>query len=221
MLRKVLFFSLLAAATHCSGQMKYTPANKANEKAAGTPDVDYKKEGSDMPYLRLVPNYDNVPESVPNTELMLHDSLANTAHWKKYKKKHHNKYGDIHIKHVDAYTNKDFDNGANLLVMMFNPTCSHCEDQTEMFESYIQYFNKTKIIFVSTPQMRQYLPNFQKSYHTFEYPTFTVGTDSSGFVDKMFMYKALPQVNVYSADRKLIRAFCGEVSVDTLKKYIQ
>jgi len=68
---------------------------------------------------------------------------------------------------------------------------------------------------------RPYLPLFVKSFHIAEYPSIYIGFDVSNFIKELFLYQPLPQVNIYSADRKLLRTFTGEIVIDSLKRYIQ
>jgi thioredoxin-related protein len=119
-------------------------------------------------------------------------------------------------------TNKDMKNDANLFVMLFNPTCSHCEDMTMLLEKNIALFDKSKLLMVATSTQAPYIKGFEDSYHTDQYKTMTVGLDSNmHLVDKTFRYKMLPQISVYDKDRKLIKVFTGEIPIDSLKPYIQ
>lgn len=120
------------------------------------------------------------------------------------------------------FTQEHFDNGANLLVMMFNPTCGHCEDETEQLIKNIDRFKKTKIILLANLGMKSYLPNFNRTHRVADYSdVITVGVDSTDFIKNTFLYQALPQINIYSADRKLLKTYTGNVSIDTLMQYIQ
>ena len=118
-------------------------------------------------------------------------------------------------------TDGDVNNDANLFVMMFNPTCSHCEDQTDMFEKNIFLFKKTNLVLMANPGMRQYLHGFVNRLHVDEFPSIKVGIDSGEFISKVYVYGMLPQLNVYDHDRKLLKTFNGEVKIDSLKKYIE
>jgi len=120
-------------------------------------------------------------------------------------------------------TNKDMNNDANLFVMLFNPTCSHCEEMTKQLERNIKLFNKSKILMVAPHTTKDYVQGFEDGYHTSKYaPIITMGVDSSmHLVDKTFQYKAIPQISIYDKDRKLIKVFSGEISIDSLKPYIQ
>jgi len=134
---------------------------------------------------------------------------------------HKKKVDTVTVKRHSSLTEKDIKCEGNLLVMMFNPTCGHCEDQTERMEHNIALFNKSKLVLMAKSNMSEYLPNFIKNHHISNYFSIYLGVDNSGFMDKTFLYSALPQINVYSPDHKLIRSFAGEVSIDTLKQYIQ
>ena len=137
--------------------------------------------------------------------------------------KHHRRRHpeDLGTMKTTVVTTRDLDNNANLLVMMFNPTCSHCEEQTNRFEKVITDFHRSKLVMMTRPEMRDYLPNFVKSHHIKDYPAIIVGVDSGSFYKNAFMYSALPQINIYSPDRKLIKTFVGEVVMDSVKQYIR
>jgi thiol-disulfide isomerase/thioredoxin len=119
-------------------------------------------------------------------------------------------------------TNKDIKSDANLFVMLFNPTCSHCEDMTVLLEKNIGLFKKSKVLMVCASFMTPYLKDFETNYHIDQYPTLNVALDSNlHLIDKTFQYKMLPQISVYDKDRKLVKVFTGEIAIDSLKQYIQ
>ncbi|PQJ09195.1 hypothetical protein CJD36_020635 [Flavipsychrobacter stenotrophus] len=119
-------------------------------------------------------------------------------------------------------THKSVDNGANLLVMLFNPQCGHCEDQAELLVKNIGVFKQSKLVMMVVPEMGIYLPNFIRSFRLNEHPeVIKVGVDSGGFIKNTFLYQTLPQINIYNSDRRLIKTYSGGVSMDTLMQYIQ
>jgi len=118
-------------------------------------------------------------------------------------------------------TNNDLHTGANLFIMTFNPTCSHCVDETVMLVKNIALFNKTKILMVTSELNRSTLPDFERTQHLDQYKTFMSGLDSSHYVDNTFVYQSLPQINIYDKKHKLIKFFNGDVPIDSLKPYIQ
>lgn len=114
-------------------------------------------------------------------------------------------------------------NGGNLILMMFNPTCDHCEDETNLILKNIFLFQKSKILLVAASVQTANLPYFESLVQFSQYPsTMTVAVDSANIIDKLFTYKALPQINIYDGvQHRLIKTFEGFVPLDSLKPYIQ
>ena len=119
-----------------------------------------------------------------------------------------------------VYTSNSFQGPGNLLIMLFNPTCEHCEDMTIDIIKNIALFKKTQILLMATPIMGPYLAGFENDTKLNSCPSIKMGLDSAGFLDKTFNYVALPQINIYGPDRKLIRTFNGLETIDSLKPYL-
>lgn len=199
MLRQLLTSVLLCSATCAIAQQKTVSSPVAK--------VDYHQTGAPMPSILLY-RIDTVK--------------VDTVGTKKKKRRHTEvKKEPIVTIQKKVVTDKDLDNGANLFVMMFNPTCGHCEDQTQRFERNIDLFKKSKLVLMAKPNMQEYLPNFIKSFDLKYFDQIMVGIDSAKFVDETFLYSALPQINIYDKDRKLLKTFAGEVVIDSLKQYIE
>jgi thiol-disulfide isomerase/thioredoxin len=118
-------------------------------------------------------------------------------------------------------TGKNLNSNSKLLVMMFNPTCSHCEDVTANIRDHIDLFKKTQVVLLANSLMRGYIPDFVERLRIANTPNIYIGYDSYDFVNKLFLYQSLPQINIYSADRKLLKTYCGEVPIDSLKRFIE
>ncbi len=119
-------------------------------------------------------------------------------------------------------TNADLKNDANLLLMLFNPTCEHCEDQARILKENIFLFKKSKILLVAAPGMGPYLSYFTNNTKIDSYPTLQLALDSAQYIDKIFNYdQTLPQIHVYDKERKLLKTFYGSNPIDSLKMYIE
>lgn len=121
----------------------------------------------------------------------------------------------------EKLTEKDFAGSRNLLVMMFNPTCDHCQEETTIIQKNIEKFKNTKILLVAAPSMIDYLEFYNNVTRYSKYPDMVVGVDSAGFIDKTFTYQSLPQINIYDKNRKLVKIFAGVTEIDALEPYIK
>lgn len=118
-------------------------------------------------------------------------------------------------------TNADLNNDAPLIIMLFNPTCEHCEEQARLFQQHLSSFKETKLLLMAAPAMGPYLGYFVKNTQSDKYPSLQIGLDSSDYIQNTFRYETLPQINVYDAQHTLVRVFNGSTPIDSLKPYIR
>jgi hypothetical protein len=118
-------------------------------------------------------------------------------------------------------TDKDLENDANLLIMLFNPTCDHCQDQAVILKNNLALVNKSKILFLAAKGMGPYLSFFTSTTKIDSFSRLQIAVDSAEYIDKVFNYTSLPQMNIYDKERKLIKVFNGTKPIDSLKKYIE
>ena len=206
MLRKLLMISCLLSSTHILAQSTYEPYYNDKVKGPELPEnVDknsYKLPGDPLPEIKVV--------TLPWVEKFM--EIA--ANGKKEQKTRE-------VIPSKTITNKDIPADKQLIVMLFNPTCQHCEEQTELFEKNIGLFKNSQLLFVAAPMMGPYIVDYAKKYNLNEYPQIWMGLDSARQVEKTFLYYALPQINIYDKDKKLLRAFSGGAPIDTIRKYLQ
>ena len=122
---------------------------------------------------------------------------------------------------MKTYTNSDLPADKNVIVMLFNPTCGHCEEQTELFVKNLHAFKNTQLMLVAGPAMGPYMNNFAQKFNLKDYPQIWLGLDYDSFIEKAFLYSALPQLCRYNKDKKLIRMMSGGTPLDSLRQYIQ
>ncbi len=120
-----------------------------------------------------------------------------------------------------VFTEKEIDTTGNFFLMLFNPTCGHCEDATRMLEKHLDLFRDNQILLLSAAGMMPYMDYFDATTKVYQYPKIQVGVDSAGVIEKTFIYNSLPQINIYDKDHKLLKIFTGDVSIDSLRPYIR
>ncbi len=195
MKRNLLLVALLCSFFFAFAQKKKKTARGNHVRTEATTSVDYKQTGAPMPAIRLI---------VP--------TLTNEVAGKKKEA----------VPETKVITEQDLANNSNLLVMMFNPTCGHCEEQTDLFTQNISLFRNSKLVLMAGAPMLPYMEHFNSGRHVDKFPkTIIMGVDSAQFIDKTFRYESLPQINIYDHERKLLRSFTGLVSIDSLITYIE
>jgi uncharacterized membrane protein len=126
--------------------------------------------------------------------------------------------------HENQDITKDvLETGGNLFVMMFNPTCEHCEDQTMLFKANKELFQKSRILLIATPVQVANLGYFQSNTRFSEAKeVMTVSVDSAKIIDKLYQYVEMPQINIYDGKtHRLIKTTNGFQALDSLRQYIQ
>ncbi len=117
-------------------------------------------------------------------------------------------------------TNNDLKLHKPVIIMLFNPTCEHCEQQTRLFGEHLELFSETNLMLMAADKMGPYLGYFVSATHADNYPALQIGLDSSNYIQHTFRYEGLPQINIYNKERKLIKVFSGFTPADSLKQYI-
>lgn len=120
---------------------------------------------------------------------------------------------------MKAHTEKDIKPANHFFLVLFNPTCSHCMDMAKLFGTHDKEFSNNTVMFVAAQDMMEYFDHFYEGSGANKYKDITIGVDSSGIVNNLFKYGTLPQINIYDNDKKLVRIFSGETSLDSLLHY--
>jgi len=119
-----------------------------------------------------------------------------------------------------AITPADAPKEDNFFVMMFNPTCDHCQEAARLLGKHDAEFKDGQLVLVATPNQLLNLELFENVTKVSQHPKFAVALDSSGFIDRTFAYRGLPQLSIYNRERQLIRYFVGDVSMDSVRLYL-
>lgn len=119
------------------------------------------------------------------------------------------------------WTNKELKDKRNLFVLIFNPTCEHCMEKTKMLEENLKMLGKQKLVLTMTPDMSVYFKDFDRATDVLKYPKIKIAVDSGDYITRMTNYKGLPQMNIYDKDRKLLKIYNGNFTMDSLSAYIK
>lgn len=126
----------------------------------------------------------------------------------------------IETNHSKTITNKDLKVKHHLLLIIFNPTCSHCIKMSKLICSHANLFKNTKVVFMAQQGMMSYFPDYEKKTGFDQHPEFILGVDKNFTIDKLANYKLLPMINIYNKEHQLVKTFNGDIPLDSLKQYL-
>lgn len=118
-------------------------------------------------------------------------------------------------------TNEDLKAKVPTVIMLFNPTCEHCEDQARLFQKNLSKFSDANLLLMAADRLGPYLVHFVNATGSDKFPSLQIGVDSSEYINKTFRYEGLPQINIYNKQQKLVKIFSGITSVDSLQRYME
>ena len=204
MIRKLLIIGCLLCSVDIFAQsryeLQYDEKKVPDPPGKNTDKTSYKYPGDPIPPFKVL--------SLPWVEIYMAEE--NGKRVEKIKE----------ITPMKTITNADLPKDKNTIVMLFNPTCGHCEEQTESFQKNIGLFKNTQLLFIAAPSMGPYMGGYAQKYHLNEYPQIWFGLDYDNFIEKAFLYYALPQLCIYDKDKKLVRMMSGGTPIDSLKQYL-
>lgn len=98
---------------------------------------------------------------------------------------------------------KDLVKGEPVLLVLFNPSCGHCQILLEQVRDNIAIFGKTNIIFLTGKPLKEVLPNYVKNVKVDKMKEINVVSDNSDITLKIFEYQGIPQIMLYDKEHKL------------------
>ena len=120
-----------------------------------------------------------------------------------------------------VYTKLDITENRNFFLVMFNPQCGHCVDAAKVFRNNKLLFDDNTVMFVTVAEMMEMLPAFAGEVDWIDGANMILGVDSAQVIADLFNYVAVPQVNIYDADYKLIKVLNGDIKLEDLQAYIR
>ncbi|RQO30859.1 hypothetical protein DBR32_09075 [Taibaiella sp. KBW10] len=103
-----------------------------------------------------------------------------------------------------------------LIVVLFNPTCEHCEDLGKDIVAHKEAFKNIPVVFIAAKDMKPYLAAYINTTGLKQMPETMVGADRSDVIPQIYEYKALPQTNIYNGKHQLIFKHNGSITAKAL-----
>lgn len=119
-----------------------------------------------------------------------------------------------------VFTNDSFQSKEFLLLFLFNPSCGHCIDAGTLLKQNCDSFKNVHVAFMAGAMMLPYMSTFYNATKIEQCNQYTIGVDSAGVIEQLYNYIALPQLNIYNKERKLVKILNGNISMATLRPYL-
>ncbi|MCX8470503.1 MAG: hypothetical protein ORN55_01870 [Chitinophagaceae bacterium] len=115
------------------------------------------------------------------------------------------------------YNTKDIPENKSAIVVLFNPNCEHCMEETKLILKNLDQFPNTQFVFVTGDNMMPYLPGFIKNTK-YEYtPQLQIGLDIDYITPTIFAMEGIPQIMIYGRDKKLIDILYKDVPMSKIQ----
>ncbi|HEX6334936.1 MAG TPA: thioredoxin [Flavisolibacter sp.] len=115
------------------------------------------------------------------------------------------------------YTKEKIPTNRPVLVMLFSPECSHCQQETESLIAHKGQFRDIQVIMTTTQPLWQ-MNDFIKRNRLHELDFVVVGRDLYYMLPPFYMIRNLPFLGLYNHKGKLIRGLEGSHGMPAVLK---
>lgn len=108
---------------------------------------------------------------------------------------------------------------APFVILYFNSSCEHCQQQAEVIQKELSLFKNVTLIFISTETLKD-IRNFVVRYKLHNLDRVEVLKINSNDLYKYFGTISTPHIYLYNQERRLVKEFNGETKPATILKYL-
>jgi len=102
------------------------------------------------------------------------------------------------------------------IVMLFSPTCEHCQHEVKEMLKNKTAFKNVQIV-MSTLSSISEMNQFYKDYHLDQLPDVTIGKDVRYILPPFYQLHNFPFLAFYDRKKQLVSVFEGSMPMDKLK----
>ncbi len=105
----------------------------------------------------------------------------------------------------------------NLIVMLYNPDCGHCLEESKKLRDNMAKFPETQILFLSGHNTAPIVPDFMKQIENPDGSSnLMFATIDQSLTDQIFDYNGIPQIMVYNANHTLEKIFYKNADISEI-----
>lgn len=112
-----------------------------------------------------------------------------------------------------TYTKENLPKKKAVMLMLFNPSCDHCQHETETMAQNMDKFKDIQVVMVTTAPVAELLA-FREKYQLGQYPNIVMGRDNDYFLFSFFTIHNFPFHAFYNKKKELISVFEGSMTLD-------
>lgn len=117
------------------------------------------------------------------------------------------------------FTKDDLPKKKASMLIVFSPSCEHCQHETAELIKNIDKFKDVEIV-MATMMPYDSMMNFREKYKLADYENIIVGQDTQYFLPSFYMISYLPFLAFYDKKKELIDVFQGTMKMeDVIKIY--
>lgn len=126
----------------------------------------------------------------------------------------------IEVSAAQVFTNKDLKSNVPFFLIVINPTCSHCINETKLICENAELFKNVKVAFMTKKDRVIDIQEFKKKTGLDQHTEFIIGTDQADAIAKLPLSGMLPHILIYDKNRKLVKTFDGNTPIEDFKQYL-
>lgn len=128
-------------------------------------------------------------------------------------------YPNLSIQLTDGSTINGKALEGEVLLIIFQPDCDHCQHEAQEIEENIAAFRDHTLYFVSSSPMEE-VKRFATEYKLAGIPNVKFGWTTTESIINNFGPIQTPSVYIYSSQGKLIKHFNGQVAIGEILRYL-
>lgn len=121
---------------------------------------------------------------------------------------------------VTYYTKDDLPKKKQVMLMLFNPQCEHCQMETEAMTQNIDKFKDVHIVMATTAPFPDMIA-FREKFGLAKYENIVVCRDQDYFLFSFFAIHNFPFHAFYNKKKELTFAFEGSMTLEKILKQVE
>jgi cytochrome oxidase Cu insertion factor (SCO1/SenC/PrrC family) len=118
------------------------------------------------------------------------------------------------------FTKESFKKGKPIMVMLFSPECSHCQQETREMTAHIKELKGVQVVMVTLNPFSQ-MKQFVEDYGLANYDNIIVGKDLYVMLPSFYAIHNLPFHAFYDKKGALVKAFEGSMKFADILSYLK